>query len=557
MTLPINQVLCGDCLEVMKEWSSNVIDMVMFSPPYYGLRDYGVEAQTVWGGDPKCEHEWGKDIWQHQRGQPQGQTAQVHHAKTMTTHIHQGNICSKCGAWRGQLGLEPTWQLYIEHMTLICSELKRVLKKSGSMYVVIGDTYATHTSKRSGQFGHDVKEGFDDVFTMNRPKQAGYQEKCLMGIPWRLAFNLIQDGWTLRNDIIWHKPNHMPSSVKDRLTNAYEHIFHLVKARKYYYDLDAIRIPHKNPKAMQDYYGESRVDKASRFRRRETQFQKVPLEAPHRASKDKVKPIKSENPSDVLKFKGDETKPAGRLAKSRETYRSLGLPEGHIGGKNPSDVIQYKSKYREEDYGQSLQQFTRTKMIEEARTQSRIDAKKLFPHDKRKQQDYINYIHDHLGHPKGANPSDYWSITTKPFPQAHFAVYPMKLCRRPILSSCPAQVCVKCGKPRIRITNRKGEIVQQWGERKKKPWFNDKREMPQKVIKEGIYETVGWSDCGCNAGFEAGIVLDPMCGSGTTLIVAQKLGRKWIGIDINRDYVEMAKARLRKECSQKLVKWQN
>ena len=79
----------------------------------------------------------------------------------------------------------------------------------------------------------------------NRLPQEGYKPKCLMGIPWRFAFAMIDDGWILRNDIIWHKPNHMPSSVKDRLSNAYEHIFHFVRQQKYYYDLDAIREPHK------------------------------------------------------------------------------------------------------------------------------------------------------------------------------------------------------------------------------------------------------------------------------------------------------------------------
>jgi site-specific DNA-methyltransferase (cytosine-N4-specific) len=149
-------------------------------------------------------------------------------------------------------------------MVTVCRELKRVLKRTGSMYIVLGDTYFggghggnTLYKTPSGQLVKSVKQGESSNYVpiMNW-KDEIYKPKCLLGIPWRVAFALIDDSWILRNDIIWRKPNAMPSSVKDRLTQTYEHIFHFVKNRKYYYDLDAIREPHTSVKDL----GRKRLD---------------------------------------------------------------------------------------------------------------------------------------------------------------------------------------------------------------------------------------------------------------------------------------------------------
>lgn len=115
---------------------------------------------------------------------------------------------------QGQLGLEPDFQEYISKLLEVFDGLKRVLKRTGSFYLNLGDTYSR---------GRVIPA------------------KCMIGIPWRAALALINKGWILRNDVIWHRPNSMPSSVKDRLSNTYEHIFHFVKSKRYYYNLDAIR----------------------------------------------------------------------------------------------------------------------------------------------------------------------------------------------------------------------------------------------------------------------------------------------------------------------------
>jgi DNA modification methylase len=210
-----------------------------------------------------------------------------------------------------------------------------------------------------------------------------YHKKQLLGIPWRVALALQDRGWILRNDIIWVKPNHMPSSIKNRLANAYEHLFFFVKSRKYYYDLDAIREPHKSL----DVQRKIRQDEAG------------------------VNPFANEKKQKRVKTSNEEL---------FRTGKSIRLPP------EPSE--------------------------------------------------------DKSFHPLGKNPADVWNFPTRPFKEAHFAVFCPELCVRPILSSCPPN----------------------------------------------------------------GIVLDPFVGSGTTCAVAKALGRNFIGIDIVPEYVEMAKRRVAK-----------
>jgi len=251
----VNKVICGDCLEVMKQIPGEYIDMAITSPPYWGLRDYGIEQ--IFGGNKDCKHEWNlqrqsKNMSISDKSTLAGFTSDNIQIRNLKINNEQG-FCRKCGAWKGQLGLEPTPEMYIEHMTQIFHEVKRILKKTGTFWLNISDTYSTHTSKRSGQFGKDIKNGFDDIYRQKRILPL--QEKCLCMIPERLAWSLIQDGWILRNKIIWHKPNGMPSSAKDRFTNKWEYIFMFSKSRKYFFDLDAVREPH-NPKSLNRYkYG--------------------------------------------------------------------------------------------------------------------------------------------------------------------------------------------------------------------------------------------------------------------------------------------------------------
>lgn len=216
----VNKILCGDCREVLRVFPSESVDMIMFSPPYYGLRDYGECAEVVWDGGGDCDHEWVEYVKPKERGS-YGKSgwrrpSRDHEAKW---HERRSNFCIKCGAWKGELGLEPSWRMYVRHLVEICRELKRVLKRTGSMWIVLGDTYAgSHCGRGDKTLFQNFRRKYvaEVMYDKESPqslKQDPYKPKCLMGIPWRVAFALIEDGWILRNAVIWYKPNHMPECL--------------------------------------------------------------------------------------------------------------------------------------------------------------------------------------------------------------------------------------------------------------------------------------------------------------------------------------------------------
>jgi DNA modification methylase len=288
-------ILQGDVLESLQTLPSESIDCIMTSPPYWALRDYGVE---------------------------------------------------------GQIGLETTFEEYIEKMLRVTAELKKVLKKTGTFWLNIGDTYANSMSHSDWTSSNpEVEKHFGDKKRMNQftlLRVTNLPQKCLTMVPERLALGMMEQGWILRNKIVWYKPNHMPSSVKDRFSNAWEYLYFFVKNRDYYFDLDSIREPHKG-------------------------------------------------------------KPSGNTARKLPDAH---LMTGHRGtsvpwkpgsvGKNPGDVIKH-----DEAVGRMGN------------------------------LSYDDPLHTRPEHHLGKNPSDFWEITTKPFPDSHFAVFPEELCEKPIKAGCP------------------------------------------------------------------------------------------------------------------------
>jgi len=267
------------------------------SPPYWGLRKYEGVEPSIWGGDAECEHVW--DEHEH-NPQPHGDDGSGgnleggRHAQQQTRMgAVRSGFCQRCGAWRGCLGLEPTPELYVEHITQIFREVKRVLRDDGTCWLVIGDSYASGgmsnpSTKSTLGGGKDL--GASCYSILHRAPDL--KPKDLVGIPWRVAFALQADGaaspetmrtveriqaalladfdsweavpdrtrqeieqlqrewddahkggWWLRSAIVWAKGNPMPESVKDRPTRSYENVFLLAKAKRYYYDADAIREP--------------------------------------------------------------------------------------------------------------------------------------------------------------------------------------------------------------------------------------------------------------------------------------------------------------------------
>jgi len=249
--LVTHSVIEGDCLDVMAGMESGSVQMLATSPPYWGLRDYGGEP-AEWGGDPACEHQWGDIGPSHHPGQVEQTKWKSADAAGKGQTAGSGQFCQKCGAWLGQLGLEPTPELYVEHLVAIFREAKRVLRDDGTLWLNLGDSYCSIGHKKShsghgttGLAGGKAQEQ-SPVRRENDASSLGLKHKDLVGIPWRVAFALQADGWYLRSDIIWHKPNCMPESVTDRPTSSHEHVFLLAKSERYYYDADAIREPHKD-----------------------------------------------------------------------------------------------------------------------------------------------------------------------------------------------------------------------------------------------------------------------------------------------------------------------
>ncbi|MCQ1993676.1 MULTISPECIES: site-specific DNA-methyltransferase [unclassified Pseudomonas] len=184
-----HRILVGDCIEMMRTLPDQSVHTCITSPPYFGLRDYGVD---------------------------------------------------------GQIGLEASPREFIESLVAVFREVRRVLRDDGTLWVNLGDSYASGGRGGGGRYmaerGDGAWRGKGDAVGW-RSAPAGWKHKDLLGLPWRLAIALQDEGWYLRQDIIWHKPNPMPESIKDRCTKAHEYLFLLSKSPRYYFDQDAIREP--------------------------------------------------------------------------------------------------------------------------------------------------------------------------------------------------------------------------------------------------------------------------------------------------------------------------
>ena len=199
-------ILVGDCIESMRGLPDQSVHTCVTSPPYFGLRDYGHD---------------------------------------------------------GQIGLEPTPDAFVAKLVEVFREVRRVLRDDGTLWLNLGDSYAaqrggTHQPAETlaGGKGGKTEDGervnrdrFDGYNPTRNATAIGLKHKDLIGIPWRVAFALQADGWYLRQDIIWHKPNPMPESVTDRCTKAHEYIFLLSKSQRYYFDADAIKEPSIDPES--------------------------------------------------------------------------------------------------------------------------------------------------------------------------------------------------------------------------------------------------------------------------------------------------------------------
>ena len=347
----MNEIIQGNVLEKPKYMKEKYVQCVVTSPPYWELRDYG--TATWVGGYSNCSHK---------RESKKSEKTITGHKKFEEMNgvgdaIYKSK-CNKCGAVRKdeQIGLEDTPEEYVANMVKVFREVKRVLKDDGTLWLNLGDSYFMSSMRGVNSEFKSIDQSKQGIVGINKKIPKGLKPKDLVGIPWRVAFALQADGWYLRQDIIWHKPNPMPESVKDRCTKAHEYIFLLSKSANYYYDKDAI--------------AEKTLTMDNSNRDRDNQ----------------------------------------KLNNTPGRTRITGLKTNNYETRNKRSV---------------------------------------------------------------------WKINTKPYKEAHFAVFPEKL----------PELCIKAG-------SKKGDVI-----------------------------------------------LDPFFGSGTTGWVAQRLGRKWLGIELNPEYIKIAKKR--------------
>lgn len=227
---------CGDAVEVLRGLPAESVQCCVTSPSYYNLRDYGTARWE--GGDPECSHQ---NPTQHQKQGANSQRAGRTNVDEQKNENYR-DLCPLCGARRvdGQIGHEPTPTAYISRLVGVFGEVRRVLKSDGTLWVNIGDSYAAGKAKE-GYSGTGNDLGFSN--RQSTTPSPGLKAKDLIGIPWMLAFALRGDGWWLRQDIIFAKPNPMPESVQDRCTRSHEYVFLLTKSERYYWDATAISEP--------------------------------------------------------------------------------------------------------------------------------------------------------------------------------------------------------------------------------------------------------------------------------------------------------------------------
>jgi len=243
----MNKIEFGDCRETMRRWKEQGIkaQTCVTSPPYFGLRDYGTAKWE--GGDDDCEHSISMPTkWNDPKRGTSVLRPETAHRGGSSTHCH------KCGATRvdSQLGLEETPKQYIDAMVEVFRCVWDVLEDDGTLWLNIGDSY--NGSGGQGTKPNIMSKEAAEGRGGKAIKVDGIKSKDLIGIPWMLAFALRADGWYLRQDIIWHKPNPMPESVQDRCTKAHEYIFLLSKSQKYYYDHESIKDPVKQDWGTRD-----------------------------------------------------------------------------------------------------------------------------------------------------------------------------------------------------------------------------------------------------------------------------------------------------------------
>ena len=347
------QILQGNCIETLQKLDDKSINTCITSPPYWGLRDYGEN---------------------------------------------------------NQLGLEETPEEFVDNLVKVFREVKRVLRDDGTVWLNLGDSYARTGGDSSKKGRHwDDRKNNPNTGHNRYAKDIGLKQKDLVGIPWRVALALQQDGWYLRQDIIWHKPNPMPESVKDRCTKAHEYIFLLSKSPKYYFDNEAIK--------------EDCITKSKQTNKKNThgKYETKENEAKNRQGihsnrGDKLIEVRTKLPmqKDLVDFLRSKTT-AKILANSTDI---------------PLTKIEHWFRYDETGFAYpTIEDWNKVKeFIDDWSNEFNLIDEALT---------YYELKTDEVMYTNKKNKRSVWTVSTKSFKGAHFATFPMDLIEPCVLAGCP------------------------------------------------------------------------------------------------------------------------
>ena len=593
--MPTVRILQGHVLDTLRQLPNQSVHCCITSPPYWGLRSYQTEPQ-IWGGTDECEHVWGADMpkpgSEYREGlstsifagrEDKGEiresftkargefaldpkTIQAGNKGSLSAH-RGGSFCQPCGAWRGELGSEPTPELYVEHLVQVFREVWRTLRSDGVIFVNMGDSYAANGISGLSEKGHSsTLQGGANVGHSKQKKSVppGLKPKDLCGMPWRLAFALQADGWWLRSDIIWAKPNPMPESCTDRPTKGHEYVFLMAKSgsNKFWThrDLSGVRSQPDSDYRWQHADGHEVVEAPPEW----LADPDIRVKCPTCGGSGKVRMEKDTALFGTIKSGWVE---CGRCAESWQVdsgvkhgtvlrWERINLWDGH-------DYYYDAEAVKEPLKQSSIKRLTQDTFDQQTggpkdyghRTNANRSARKALCNLKEKLVAEEKWGDRHCGWADrsksiGRNLRTVWTIPTEGNPLAHFATFPRRLVEPCILAGTSEKgVCPACGAPWARVVERKPMEIQRSG-RGAALGEKGRTAASGTMTAPPESKTTAWRPtCSCPATDPVpATVLDPFSGTGTTGIVAIMHGRAYVGLELNSEYVKMSLNRIRADC---------